>query len=116
MAFNIIVVSQVIKQMGTIGYPFRITFLIIICLSLMACPREIEETRPQSSEEDIKDFGRGAVVHYEYCTDAGLYSYLNKIKSTPGNYAVYIYGDAVFSGYMDLSNGVKISLRGDGSL
>ena len=88
--------------------------VITLCLSLVSCPGEATEDWKYVDEQDVKDFGKGAIIHYEDCTSGNLYSYLNSIKSTSGNYVVNTIGDTIFTGNVLLSSGVRISIRGDG--
>jgi len=90
-----------------------ICLTFIICLFLVACNNYTDGDWLRRSDQDIRDFGIEGVIHYEYCTNDNLYNYLDKIKSTPGNYAVNISGDAMLVKPVVLSNGVTISLRGD---
>ena len=89
---------------------------IWLCMLLAACPNEINYDRDSYDEQDVKDFGKGAIIHYEDCSGDDLYSYLDSIKTVPGNYAVNISGGAVFDSYVLLSGGVKVSLRGSGGI
>ena len=113
-------VSPIIKGMKTMrcysDKGFIKPVLLILCFIFIACTGEQDYNKIRTLDQDGKDFGAGAVIHYEDCTTGNLFVYLNSIKTIPGNYVVNITGNAVFTDYVLLSKGVKISLRGDGGI